>query len=97
MTAVTHAQERIDLRTSHEIKELIVRAAATTGQTVSAFLIGAAQERAKQVLFQSEILTLSPRDWEAFFGALDQVDKPRPRLEAAMKRHQEWQNQQSSS
>jgi len=92
--AVTHPQERIDLRTSHEIKELIVRAAATTGQTVSAFLIGAAQERARQVLSQSEMLTLSPRDWEAFFAALDQVDKPRPKLEAAMRRHQEWRDQQ---
>jgi uncharacterized protein (DUF1778 family) len=92
--AVTHPQERIDLRTSHEIKELIIRAAATTGQTVSAFLIGAAQERARQVLSQSEMLTLSPRDWEAFFEALDQVDKPRPKLEAAMRRHQEWRDQQ---
>lgn len=94
MPAVTHPQERIDLRTSHEIKELIIRAAATTGQTVSAFLIGAAQERARQVLSQSEMLTLSPRDWEAFFAALDQVDKPRLKLEAAMRRHQEWLDQQ---
>lgn len=94
MTAAIHPQERIDLRTSHEIKELIVRAAASTGQTVSAFLIGAAQERAKQVLSQSEMLTLSSRDWEAFFDALDHVDKPRPKLEAAMKRHHEWQNRQ---
>jgi uncharacterized protein (DUF1778 family) len=92
--AVTHPQERIDLRTSHEIKELIIRAAATTGQTVSAFLIGAAQERARQVLSQSEMLTLSSRDWGAFFAALDQVDKPRPKLEAAMRRHQEWLDQQ---
>lgn len=97
MPAAVHPQERIDLRTSHEIKELIVRAAATTGQTVSAFLIGAAQERAKQVLSQSEMLTLSPRDWEAFFDALDQVDQPRPKLEAAMKRHQEWLNQQGKA
>lgn len=97
MPAVTHHQERIDLRTSHEIKELITRAAATTGQTISAFLIGAAQERAKHVLSQSEMLTLSPRDWDVFFEALDQVDKPRPKLEAAMKRHQEWQSQQGKA
>lgn len=97
MPAAPPIQERIDLRTSHEIKELIVRAAATTGQTVSAFLIGAAQERAKQVLAQSEMLTLSPRDWEAFFAALDQVDTPRPNLEATMKRHQAWQAQQDKA
>lgn len=97
MTAAIPAQERIDLRTSHEIKELIVRAAATTGQTVSAFLLGAAQERARQVLAESELLTLSPRDWEAFFAALDRIEKPRPNLESAMQRRLEWQKRQNEA
>ncbi|MBS1227358.1 MAG: hypothetical protein H6R17_635 [Proteobacteria bacterium] len=38
--------ERIDLRTLPESKELIVRVAAA-GMSVSAFLLGAAQQRAK--------------------------------------------------
>src|ERR1035438_6740352 len=50
MTTVSHPYERIDLRTSPEIKELIVRAAATAGVSLSAFLIASAKERAKQVL-----------------------------------------------
>jgi len=89
--------ERIDLRTSSEIKELIVRAASTAGVTVSAFLLGAAQERAKQVLGEAEWMTLSPRDWDAFFAALDKVDKPRPKLAAAMQRHREWQAERDGS
>ena len=79
--------ERIDLRTSPEIKQLIVRASATAGQSVSAFLIAAAQERARQVLAESETVTLSPRDWEAFFESLDNPGKPRPKLKAAMARY----------
>ena len=39
MSANTQTHERIDLRTSPEMKELIVRAASTVGMTVSASLL----------------------------------------------------------
>ena len=87
----TLPNERIDLRTSPEIKELIVRAASTAGVSVSAFLLGAAQERAKQILTENESITLTSRDWRAFVKALDNTEKPRPKLAAAMKRHRNWQ------
>lgn len=87
----TLTNERIDLRTSPEIKELIVRAAATAGISVSAFLLATAQERAKQILAESETITLSSRDWNAFAKALDSTEKLRPKLTAAMKRHRIWQ------
>lgn len=82
--------ERIDLRTSPEIKELIVRAASTAGMTVSAFLLGTAQERAKTILSEAEMVTLSTRDWDAFAKSLDKTEKARPKLAAAMARHREW-------
>lgn len=91
MAISTSEQERIDLRTSPEIKELIVRAASTVGMSLSAFLLGAAQERARQVLAEQETVTLSPRDWRAFAEALDDADKPKPKLAAAMKRHRDWE------
>lgn len=91
MPIVAEAHERIDLRTSPEIKELIVRAAATAGMSVSAFLLGTAQERAKQILAEREMITLTSRDWNAFAKALDNADKPKPKLSAAMKRHRDWQ------
>lgn len=91
MLASTQSHERIDLRTSPEIKELIVRAATAAGMSVSAFLLGTAQERARQILADTEMMTFSSRDWNAFASALDNADKPRPKLSAAMKRHREWQ------
>jgi uncharacterized protein (DUF1778 family) len=91
MAATAQTYERIDLRTSPEIKELIVRAASTTGMTVSAFLLGTAQERARQILAETEMVTLSPRDWNVFAKSLDNTEKPRPKLAAAMKRHRDWQ------
>lgn len=79
------------MRTTPEIKELIVRAASSAGLSVSAFLLGTAQERAKQILAESEMITLTSRDWNAFAKALDNTDKPRPKLSAAIERHRDWQ------
>lgn len=90
MPPTTTTNERIDLRTSPEIKELIVRAASTAGLSVSAFLLGAAQDRAKQVLNEAELVSLKATDWTSFFNALDNSEKPRPRLAKAMSRHQKW-------
>ena len=91
MPAVAQPYERIDLRTSPEIKELIVRAASSAGMSVSAFLLSTAQERAKQILAEKEMITLTSRDWNAFAKALDNAEKPRPKLSAAIKRHRNWQ------
>ena len=90
MSTLTQPFERIDLRTSPEIKELIVRAALTSGVSLSAFLIACAQDRARQILAESETLTFSPRDWDA---ALDNADKPRPKLEAAAQAYLKWRDQ----
>ncbi|MDD5330574.1 MAG: DUF1778 domain-containing protein [Sulfuricella sp.] len=94
MSTPSLARERIELRTSPEIKELIVRAAATSGMSVSAFLLGAAQERARQILAEKEMITLTARDWNAFAQALDNADKPRPKLSAAIGRLRDWQQGQ---
>lgn len=91
MTTNTPSFERIDIRTSPEIKAMISRAASTTGMTISAFLLGTAQERAQKILAEKEMVTLTARDWTAFAKALEKTEKPRPKLAAAMKRHREWQ------
>jgi uncharacterized protein (DUF1778 family) len=92
MSAGVQAQERIDLRTSPEIKELIVRAATTTGMSVSAFLLGTAQERARQILAETETITLTAKDWAAFAQALDHANQARPKLVSAVQRHRDWEN-----
>ncbi len=37
---------------------------------------------------EHENLTLSPRDWESFLAALDDAERPRPRLKAAARHYQ---------
>ncbi len=61
--------------------------------SVSAFLLSAAQERAQQLLGEAESLTLSPRDWDAFVAALDNLDKPRPKRAAAVQRYRAWRSE----
>lgn len=89
MPTTAQAQERIDARTSREIKELIVRTASTAGMSVSAFMLGTAQERARHMLAESEMITLTSSDWNAFAKALDNADKRRPKLSAATKRYRD--------
>jgi uncharacterized protein (DUF1778 family) len=91
MSTSSPTYERIDLRTSPEIKALISRAASTAGMTVSAFLLVTAHERAKELLAEKEMVTLTARDWTAFTKALEKTEKPRPKLAAALKRHRDWQ------
>jgi uncharacterized protein (DUF1778 family) len=96
MPTNTATHERISLRTSPEIKALIARAASTAEMSVSAFLLGTAHERAKKILAEKDLVTLTSRDWAVFAKALDKTEKPRPKLAAAMKRHREqagWANQ----
>jgi uncharacterized protein (DUF1778 family) len=65
MRPKTSTDERVNLRTSSDVKELIARAASTVGMSLSAFLISSAQERAVQILNESESITLSAKDWNA--------------------------------
>ncbi|BBL72749.1 DUF1778 domain-containing protein [Methylogaea oryzae] len=84
---LSQRDERIDLRLSGEVKTLLARAASYSGMSLSGFLLSAAADKARQVVAEQELLTLSVKDWEAFLAALDQAEQPRPQLEAAARRY----------
>jgi len=94
MSSTSSDYERIDLRTSTEIKTLLSRAASLSGVSLSAFLVSTAQERARQIVSDSETLSLSPRDWEAFFNALDNTEIARPQLQTAADEYLNWKQTQ---
>lgn len=87
-TATSQRDERIDLRVSADLKTLLSRAASYCGMSLSSFLVSIAADRAKEVVAEHETLTLTSRDWDAFLAALDDADRPRPRLAAAFRRFQ---------
>ncbi len=64
--------ERIDLRVSPEHKRLIERAAAVKGHSsVSGFAAVELIQAARAALEESQVLTLSDRDWDRFTDILD--------------------------
>ena len=87
MSTSTTRDDRIDLRISPDLKALLSRAASYSGMSLSSFLVSIAADRAKEVVAEHETLTLTPRDWDAFLAALDDADRPRPRLAAAARRY----------
>ena len=40
---------------------------------------------------KNEMITLTAWDWNTFVKALDNADKPRPKLAAAIRHYREWQ------
>ena len=49
------------------------------------------RESSSRIPAEQESLTLSACDWEVVVRALDEPNKPRPRLSAVLKRYREWE------
>jgi uncharacterized protein (DUF1778 family) len=87
--AASIKDERLDLRLPAEQKILIERAAVLAGQSVSAFVLGAAIERSRHLLSEANVITLSDRDWDHFLTALDDLDaRPNAALLRAIEHYQ---------
>lgn len=71
MTPSTTRSRRIDVRVTDEQDAIIREAAAAAGQTVTAFLLSAAEERARALLDERRHLVMSDRAFAAFATALD--------------------------
>ena len=79
------ASERINLRASAAAKQVIARAAASLGTTVSAFVVQSAYETAQRLVSQQELLTVSAADFAAFARALEKPAKPNAALKRLMR------------
>ncbi len=75
--------ERIEVRLSAEHKALLEDAARQRGQSVSAFVVSEALERARQL----QLRILTRRDWDLFLEIMDRDEVPAPALVAAARKH----------
>lgn len=73
--------ERIDVRASTSVKQLLQEAARTTHKNVSEFLLDAGITAANAALADRRHFVLSDDNWAAFQQALDAPVKPKPRLQ----------------
>ena len=79
--AVQSKSERIDVRASTPVKQLLQEAARAAHKNVSEFLLDAGIVAANQTLADRLRFEMTPEKWDAFQAALDQPVSAKPRLE----------------
>jgi uncharacterized protein (DUF1778 family) len=77
---VRSKSERIDVRASPPVKQLLQEAARAAHKNVSEFLLEAGIMAANQTLADRLRFELSPDKWDAFQAALDRPVKAKPKL-----------------
>jgi uncharacterized protein (DUF1778 family) len=77
--------ERIDVRASTPVKQLLQEAARACHKNVSEFLLDAGVTAAAQTLADRRQFTLSDAQWEAFQEALDRPVQSKPRLKKLLR------------
>lgn len=80
-TATLSKSERIDVRASLPVKQLLQEAARAAHKNVSEFLLDAGIVAANQTLADRRRFELPAEQWEAFQTALDQPVTVKPRLQ----------------
>ena len=79
--------ERLEARVTAEQKNLIERAAALQGRTITDFVLTSVQDAARRAIDEHRQIVLSVRDSEAFVEALLNPREPNARLKAAAQRY----------
>ncbi|GAB6041565.1 type II toxin-antitoxin system TacA family antitoxin [Endothiovibrio diazotrophicus] len=72
--------ERIDIRTTRGVKEILQRAAAASHKNVSEFLLDAALSAADDALADRRLFQLDDERWHAFQRALERPVQVKPHL-----------------
>lgn len=82
--------QRLEARVSAEKKQRIAQAAALRGQTITAFIVEAAEAAAEETLERHRVIRLSQAATIQFFEALDNPPGPNDRLRAAAADYNEF-------
>ena len=81
VTAAIHSKsERIDVRASAAVKQLLQEASRVTHKNVSEFLLDAGVAAANQTLADRTRFGLPPEKWREFQAALDRPVSAKPKL-----------------
>lgn len=77
--------ERIDVRASTQVKQLLQEAARASHKNVSEFLLDAGINAATQALADRRRFILDEAQWQAFQEALDHPVQEKPRLKKLLR------------
>jgi uncharacterized protein (DUF1778 family) len=79
--------QRLEARVTDRQKELLKRAAAIRGRSLTDFVVSAAEEAAERVVRSEYVITLGAEDSVAFAAAVLSPAKPNRALKAAAERY----------
>lgn len=80
MAIAENKSERIEVRTTPNIKALLQQAAVSSRKTVTDFMLEAGIDAAENALADRRIFRLDERRWQAFQDILDRPVTNKPRL-----------------
>lgn len=83
--AVARKTDRVEARLSPEERQRIDQAAQLAGQSLSAFMVGAAVEKADQVIADIAVTVVPPDYFDRLVAEIDKAD-PAPQLARAVAR-----------
>ena len=78
--------DRLELRISMEERRIVDEAAATSGMSVSAFVLSHATDAARDLLADRTSFVLPPERWNTFVTMLERDPRPMPGLAAFLAR-----------
>lgn len=85
----TETIERFDIRLPASTKNMLAKAAEINGSTLTALVLGAAMDKAREILQAHQLFTLNAQDWQAFVSALEEPPEPNEALHKAWKEYHE--------
>jgi uncharacterized protein (DUF1778 family) len=92
----TDRSARLNMRISRDALDTIREAAAAQQQDVTSFVLGAAMERARDVLMTDRVMRLSPAGMDQIEAALDEEPRVIPELAAAIRKVREQFEEQGA-
>jgi uncharacterized protein (DUF1778 family) len=83
------SNERLDFRLSAEHKEIIERAAAYAGESLTGYAISTLLDRSREIIGMHESVVLTARDRDVFLDLLDSPPAPSEVLKDAAARYRD--------
>ena len=79
----TTSLERFDIRIPSDTKQMLAKSAELNGCTLTALVMSAAMDKAREILQSHQLFELNEKDWQSFMHALENSPAPNANLQAA--------------
>lgn len=96
-TPTSPRRDTLNLRIPVTARNLIDRAAETSGKTRTDFILEAARRAAEDVLLDRAIFAMSPEIYAEFLARLDAKPQPNQRLQKTMRKPVPWKTPPGAS